>query len=453
MNQTTLAWRFAHWSASLTTQTVPPAVRHTARRAILDTFGVIAAGAQHKATQTALAAFGPTPTPTAIALILGTAAHAWDWDDTSYAGINHGSAVVLPAVLAAQAISGADDATALAAFVAGSEIAYTLGEVIGSGHYFRGWWSTITLGLIGATVAACRTLGLSADATGHAIALAAAMAGGGKSVFGTDGKPFLVGMAARNALDLALAAQAGLTGPVHAFEDSRGFLSLLGDGSAQPEIASSLGTRWRLTDPGLLIKSHPVCSAAHAAIEMTAQLCRQACATPDQIAAILCHVPHLVDISLVHDHPHSAQEAQFSLPFAVACAADHGGVRLDDLIDHRFADPDILALMARVRKMHDPALSTPQMLLAAPESARVVLHLADGRRLEGFCPVAYGMPQRPLSDDDLLAKFAECQRLAGWHSNSVTPASLLALGAGSERILTAARAVFWPNAGLSAKGG
>jgi len=453
MRQTTLVQQFSHWSASLTTHTIPPAVQHAARRAMLDTLGVMAAGSQHSATQNAHAAFGPSPTPTAIALILGTAAHAWDWDDTSYAGINHGSAVVLPAVLAAQAISGADDASALAAFVAGSEIAYTLGEVIGPGHYFRGWWSTLTLGLIGATVGACRMLNLSADATGHAIALAAAMAGGGKSVFGTDGKPFLVGLAARNALDLALAAQAGLTGPANAFEDSRGFLALLGDGSTQPEIARSLGTRWRLIDPGLLVKSHPVCSAAHAAIEMTTQLCREAHATPDQIAAIICHVPHLVDISLVHDQPRSAQEAQFSLPFTVACAADHGGVRLDDLRNRRFADPDIHALMARVQKIHDPALSTAEMLQSSPESARVELHLTDGRRCEGFCPVAYGMPQRPLSDDDVLVKFAECRRLAGWRIDAVTPAAILALGGGQRSVLAALLADFWPQTSQSVKGG
>ena len=453
MTQTTLVQHFAHWSASLTTHTIPPAVQHAARRAILDTFGVIAAGGRHSATQNALAAFGPNPTPAAIALILGTAAHAWDWDDTSYAGINHGSAIVLPAVLATQAVSGADDATALAAFVAGSEIAYTLGEVIGPAHYFRGWWSTITLGLIGATVAACRTLSLSATATGHAIALAAAMAGGGKSVFGTDGKPFLVGLAARNALDLALAAQAGLTGPANAFEESRGFLALLGDGPAQPDIAHSLGTRWRMLDPGLLVKSHPVCSAAHAAIEMTAQLCREAQSTPDQITAILCHVPLLVDISLVHDHPRTAQEAQFSLPFTVACAADHGAVRLNDLTERRFDDPAFHALMVRVQKIHDPALSTPQMLQSSPESARVELQLTDGRRFEGFCPVAYGMPQRPLSDDDLAVKFDSSLRVAGRQTEPALRAALFGLGETNGQVLASTVLDFWPKAGEGTKGG
>ncbi len=138
----------------------------------------------------------------AAALVNGTAAHVWDFDDTSYTGIMHGSAVVFPAVLAVAQDRHVDDAALLTAFVAGSEIAYTLADIVGHGHYFQGWWSTGTFGLVGATAGVARLLGLSTGQTAHALAMAAAGAGGGRVVMGTDAKPFLVGETARRAVDL-----------------------------------------------------------------------------------------------------------------------------------------------------------------------------------------------------------------------------------------------------------
>ena len=149
---------------------------------------------------------------------------------------------------------------------------------------------------------------------------------GEKTVFGTDGKPFLVGDAARRAISFARMAKAGLSGPEHAFEDSRGFLKLLNGGKADRTVLSSLGQRWRLVDPGLLFKTNPVCSAAHAAIDQMAALMEELGAKAGDIAEIHAEVPELVHISLVFPRPETPQEAQFSLPYALACVALYGRV-------------------------------------------------------------------------------------------------------------------------------
>lgn len=448
-----LARRFGSWAAALTARDIPDAVVVAARRAILDTIGVMTAGAAHPATQRAVAAFGSEPgachivdgdrtSAASAALINGAAAHAWDFDDTSYTGIMHGSAVILPAVIAAAEESGADDASVLAAFVAASEIAYAMSDVLTHAHYFRGWWSTVTVGVVGATTAAGKIYDLDADGLTHAIGLAAANAGGGRAVFGTDGKPFLVGLAARTALDIAKAARAGLAGPACGLEDSRGFITLLNGGTALPDEAATLGRRWRLVDPGLLIKHSPVCSAGHALIEQTAALCRTLDA--GKITAIECHVPTLVDISLVYDQPATAQEAQFSLPYCVACAALRGSVTLHDLGAEALADTQVRALMRKVTKIVDPELSSDSARASAPESARVVVRLRDGSTREGFCPVAYGMPSRPLSDNDLVAKFSACTSFAG-RSVAATAVSnrLMSLGEAGDKHLSDSLAAIW----------
>lgn len=422
---TDICHSFADWGARLAPEGIPAAVTAAARRAVRDTIGVIAAANVHPMLPKLTALYGVSSGPCSAigcsaglaagdaALINGAAAHAWDFDDTSYSGIMHGSAVVFPAVLAAAEETGADEEEMLTAFVAGSEVTYCLAEICGHGHYFKGWWSTATFGLTGATAAAAKLYGLNAGETAQALGLAAAASGGAKAVFGTDGKPFLVGEAARRALDFAKLAKAGLSGPTSAFEDARGFLALLNGGEAKLEELGSLGKRWRLTDPGLLFKTSPVCSAAHAAVEAVAQASAASGADITEIAAVRLAVPELVRISLVYDRPETPQQAQFSLPYAVACALLHGRVRLADLAPSEIAARDKRALMALVGIEIAADLSSEEMRARYPESARASLQLKDGSRHDVFCGEAEGMPRRPLSDAKLQAKFDSCLSYGG----------------------------------------
>ena len=417
-----IARRFARFACNL--ERVDSEAMAAANRAILDTLGVMLAGGVHPSVRALAAAAtrgegratlatGGRADAEAAALINGTAAHVWDFDDTSYTGIMHGSAVVLPAVmaLAQELASGADSLRR--AFVAGSEVAYALADLCTHAHYFGGWWSTVTLGLTGATAAAGCLLDLDEDAMTSAIGLAAAASGGGKAVLGTDAKPLLVGETARRAITFARAAQAGLTSPEDAFENERGFLQLLNRGEAAQAELETIGKRWRLTDPGLLFKTSPVCSAALSAIEQMNELMAELGASADEVAGVRAEVPELVYQSLVFPNPATPQEMQFSLPYALACAALHGRVRFEDLAPGAGISPVVSALMARVTMARAPDLSTDALRKKHPESARLTLTLSDGRSAAGFCGTARGMPERPLSDEELLEKFRASGAYAG----------------------------------------
>ncbi len=420
MKTPSIARRFAGFACGL--ERVDSEVRTAANRAMLDTLGVILAGGAHPSARAlaevtrgegrAALATGGRADAESAALVNGTAAHVWDFDDTSYTGIMHGSAVVLPAAMAlAQELgSGADSLRR--AFVAGSEVAYALADLCTHEHYFRGWWSTVTLGLTGATAAAGCLLALDEDAMTSAIGLAAAASGGGKAVLGTDAKPLLVGESARRAVTFARAARAGLTGPEDAFEDERGFLKLLNQGAAVEAELETIGRRWRLCDPGLLFKTSPVCSAALAAIEQMNALMAELGASADEVAGVHAEVPQLVYESLVFQNPATPQEMQFSLPYALACAALHGRVRFEDLAPGAVS-PEKAAIMARVSVKRAPDLSTDAMRKKYPESIRLTLTLKDGRSAAGFCGAARGMPERPLSDEELLEKFHAAGAYAG----------------------------------------
>ncbi|WP_159087057.1 MmgE/PrpD family protein [Loktanella sp. Alg231-35] len=420
----TLARRFAHWSGSLCLEDVPDGVRICARRAALDTLGVAVAGAVHskvrllgqsiaKIPGNCFAATGQRTDAIAAATINGMAAHLWDYDDNSYTGMIHGSAIILPAVLAVAQETGASDDDALLAFIIGSEVAYCLGEICTHSHFMQGWWATGSCALIGAVAGISRLYALDAEETANALGMAAVNAGIQRAIAGTDTKPYLCGNVAAQAITLTRAAQAGLTGPQDAFEQENGFFALLNRAILLSEHAETLGVRWRLETPGLLFKTSPVCSAVHAIIEETAKLLEEGGKTADDIETAVAEVPELVRASLVFGVPESAQQAQFSLPYCFACAALHGSVRLQDLSLAELNNRKKQDLMQRVTTRNADDLSTPPESVDFPESVRLTITFKDGQTITGFCGEAFGMPNRPLANHDLQNKFNDCLAFAG----------------------------------------
>ena len=422
-NLPTLAERISSWGSTLDLDVVPGEVVHAAKRCIIDLLGVTIAAVPHplprrvldyarrvyaSGTATVLG-HGERLSPVGAALVNGTAGHTLDFDDTSYTGIMHGSTVALPAALAATEEAGGDGRRLLEAFVVGSEVTYAIALLCTTNHYLKGWWSTATCGVFGAAAAAAKGLGLSAADTTSALALAGAQACGQKAAFGTDAKPYLAGRAAAIGVEAALLADMGLVGPSAILEDRHGFLRLLNDGRGEPGGIDGLGRVWRLVDPGIFFKRYPVCSAAHAAVELTQRLLEENNIRGDEVRKVICEVPPVVAISLVHDRPETPQEAQFSLPFAVGTMLARGELRVEDLRDEALSDRRIREAMAKVGMRRVDALDRKE----APEGARVTLIGEDGTEVADYLSEASGMPGNPISDDLLHDKFRRCTTAGG----------------------------------------
>ena len=412
------------WVHGLNLETIPPAVLHQARRALLDTVGVMSAGAVHPITAKTRAGFtnqtgstsivgGGTATPQSAALINAAAAHAYDFDDVSNGGILHASSIVASATLAAAQSVNANDKHLLEAFIAGSEVTYTLADTLTQEHYFQGWWPTATLPVIGASAAVAKLHGMTRKQIGHAMGLATAHSGGTRSVFGTDGKAFLCGFAAKAAVEFAMAAGAEITGPADAFENKSGFLRLLNHGVLEQGVLETLGTTWRLVEPGLIFKRYPVCSSAQTLVEESASLRARHGFDVRDVATIACRVPPLVAHSLVYDKPQTHQQCQFSIPFSVACGVHHGGVELAHVSGAGWLEPPFLKTMEKVRWKEDSSLAKDPVSAQYPECAGIVIELNDKSCIEGLRLFASGMPHAPLSDTTLTEKFLACLRFAG----------------------------------------
>jgi 2-methylcitrate dehydratase PrpD len=422
--------QLAEWAAGLRYDAIPPEVLQAARDCLVDTLGVAlsgsrtpVAGVARRAAEgiygagnaTAIGRTSPFTAPGA-AFVNACAAHALDFDDNCYAGFVHGSAVVVPAGLAAAEDRGVSGKAFLTALVAGSEVEYVVGKATTASLYEKGWWTTGVLGPVGAAAAAGSVFGLDAAGLAAAIGMVAAGTGGAKSCFGTDAKPLLCGRAAEAGVTAALLAANGASGPASAFEGAGGLARLFNDSVWDAQPVRDLGTKWSLLEPGIDVKRIPVCLSAHAAVDALMALMRENGLGLSHVERIDCDVSGIVIANLVHDDPQTPQEAQFSMPFALACALVHGDIRLEHLDAEVLRSAELRGLMRRVH-MTSSARWEPgsARLRAHPEGAFVRVTMADGRSFETFGAYARGMKQRPLSASELDGKFLDCARAACTH--------------------------------------
>lgn len=424
----TAALRIAQWAANLNVGDVSPDVIAIAQRCLVDLFAVGMAGASQPVAVAArtlaiaehgngsVGLFGDTRRTTAsgAAFANAVAAHALDFDDTCYAGITHGTAVIGPAVLAAADHANASGETLLAGFIAGSEAAYGLGKATGNSVYFRGWWGTTVYGAIGAAVGAARVFNLTPEQTAAAIGLATLGTGGLLSGLGTDAKPLTCGTASAAGLRAALLAAAGATGPLGILEGARGFAQVFNDGVFDASKLNLLGDEYSLLTPGIFIKPFPTCTATHAALEALHQMMNEHALRDTDIIALRCRVPNLVAISLVYDTPDTPQQAQFSMPFTLAWMLVHGALGTECLAPTALDIPAVRAAMARVSMIEDDDLTARSETGAiGPECAQVEIETTDGRRFELFNSVVTGAPDKPMSDQALDDKFHTLMTQAG----------------------------------------
>lgn len=413
--------RMARWITSLSFTQIPDAVRRVALHAIIDTSGVIVAGsAMSVATRArevvrSVAAPGPcdvlgevdTLCASAAAYANGVAAHALDFDDNSYAGFVHASAVIVPAALATIQMQRRSGRDLIAAYVVGAECEFALAQALGRGPYDRGWWTTGLFGAVGACAAACFALRLNKTQTADALGLVTVGSGGMKAMFGTDGKALLVGHTAEAGVRAALLAQAGCIGPVLAFEGQAGLAALVNDGEFSIEAVAQLGRFWNLVRPGIDVKRIPVCLSSHAAVDALRELIAEGLDT-GQVEAVLCDVPPIVMHNLKYALPVTPQQAQFSMQFSIAATLLLGDVALASLDANVIRRPDIVRTMQMVSMKSSERWSDPALDTLAPEGAQIYVRMRDGRTHERFRAMADGSSVYPLSIEAIGQKYLEC---------------------------------------------
>lgn len=340
----TICEEMGRWAAELEIADVPERVVERAR---LQTTSVLAggrAGAEAAAPFAAVAPDGPLGE-----IYTGAAASiAHDWDDYLFMGhTGHSS------VWTARALCDHSE-RALAAQIAGNEIAGRLGAALFIGPHNGQFWSSIHCG--SAAVAAGIGLGLDGERMAHALAIALYQPPYGlwPGFMGPDTKLLTAAEPAVQGARAALLAAEGVTGALDVIENRRGLLTHLSF-APRPSMLGGLGDVW-LTDT-LAFKPYPGCAYLQSAVDaaLAAEVAPADVAAIDVAAGLLT-----VEMeALSHAAGLTAVGVTFSAARSVAIAL------IASRLTHHELSPDWLAaheaeareLASRVRVRHDWGLT------------------------------------------------------------------------------------------------
>lgn len=357
---------------------VDPATRTRARLHLLDWLGCVAGARRSAVAEVARKA---EPDMLTRAALLG---NVLEMDDVHRTALLHPGPVVWPAALSAARDEDVDMASLLDGAVRGYEAMIAVGASFDAHHYAH-WHPTSTAGGFGGAAAACSIYGLGAAGTTHALGNAGSVAGGLWRMRheGVMTKAMHAARAALEGLWMARLARGGFTGPIGVLEGEQGVYAAM---TREPRPLV-LGEGWRIGE--VSFKPWAACRHAHPAIDCALELRAAGRLAPPfrletyRDALTFCDRPD----------PGTELDARFSLQHAVAAIADGRAGGPADF------SPEAIDALAPLRAQVSVAESSDI-------TARYPAHF--GARLNGLELVdTRGDPERPATDDMLVAKARE----------------------------------------------
>ena len=402
---------------------LPPEVVHQVQRALLDALGCALGGRDTPIGQTArqmlrqqqalgmgTALIGTQlRAPASLAAMANAfSLNALDFDDTYEVGSNpvsHPGSSTVPAALAIAELRGASGADLLPALAVGWELAIRVAEAVQPSQARREQvWGVGTHQVFGAVGAAARLAGLRDERLISALGLAGISTPIASAWTASGWVKDAVAWPAATGVTAALLAKAGYHGPLHILDGQRSYYASAGSDLYRPErITDDLGTGWRLLR--LSFKPYPACRWIHCALDLAAELIRRHRVEVDDVKCI--EVSGFWELERLFHRPEPADmvDAQFSLPYTMAQILLGRPPGAEWFREEQLADPLVRALARRVVIRTDPEAerlrqTEPDRLLTT-----VSLETRDGQRWQASGEGPRGGPHRPLSDDDIEAKF------------------------------------------------
>jgi 2-methylcitrate dehydratase PrpD len=406
----TIAIQLANHFHKFEYRQLPDASRVAVKRLLLDYLGVAIAGSQTESGHAArmFAQCGGTKAestligdsarvPAALAAFANAiSSHSIELDDIDVIALFHFSPPVFSAALATAEQQSASGKQLLVALAAGCEMMERVSRAANNSLRNRGFHTTPTCGVFGATVAAAKLSRLTPAKLTSAFGLAGAQASGLMEMYGPSmQKRFNPGPAARNGITAAAMAHFGFTGADTIFEGERGFLRTFTDKSDASQLTAGFDAPYQLD---IEFKPYSCARPIHNAIDCALDIRRQ-------------HQPKLDDIKHIamarhpdwaHYHqnktPQTYHEAQVSLPYSVAVALKEGQALLKQYTDRKLKDP----VLRRISDLVDISVDAS---LPRGVSCKMTMTMNDGRQFVSQVDYPKGSIQNSMSDAELRAKF------------------------------------------------
>src|SRR5437660_3106151 len=391
---------------------IPDAVKHEAKRALLNFFAVALAGCKTAPIEMALKAlaeFSGGKQATIVgrreridvlsaAFLNAAGANVFDYCDTHLPTVVHPTAPLAPALLALAELRPVSGQQLLLAFILGFEIECRVGGAVSPGHYPKGWHITSTCGVFGAAAGAAKLLGLGTKQIVWALGTASTQSAGLCECLGWPAKSVSVGNAARNGLLAALLAEKGFEGPAEPIAGAQGFLAAMGEPPNWAALMDGLGKSWEVANNS--IKPYPCGFVIHPLLDCALDWRR---ANPNAAVERIAIRGNPLLLQRT-DRPTVAtgRESQVSLQHAVAAALVRGKAGLAEFTDACVGDPAVSDMRRRIEVAADPKLSTI--------AVDMDVWTKDGKHHHVETRAARGSAANPLKDgeieDKLLAEAA-----------------------------------------------
>lgn len=414
--------RIADFALSLRGQDMPQDVAELARLHTLDAIGVGLAASQGQVQQRMASSLLPGNTQTQgcsvfghsamthaaqAALLNGSFIHALEYDDTHMASIVHGSAVLVPAALAAAQQHNLSLGELTRLVTIGWEVLVRIGLAAPGAFQRRGFQVTS----VGGALVSALLAGLAAGASREELVAAQGIAGSQASgIFeflseGATVKALHPGWAAHAGLLAAQLAAAGMTGPSTVYEGRFGLYKTYTDEPTAAEALgqelNTLGQQWTLRDAAF--KLFPCCHYIHPFLEGVQQLLAQGVVL-HHIAHIECRVPEgaasiICEPWARKQTPVLLNEAKYSLPYCMALVF----LGIPITAQHFLSTEVNAQAVAFAQKIS----WTPMLDADFPNKfqAEIQLQYRDGQHARVRIDQVKGSAQRPASAQEISAKF------------------------------------------------
>ncbi len=411
---------WAEWQAGLLARVddlasgrvvLDPATRRRAALVVVDDLAAMCVAADEPAVQrlsahasagdrqdAALHVTGQRSGPAWAALVNAVAANWNELDEGYRPATCHGGLYALPAAMAEVQAAGGTVGDLLSAVVAGYEVATAYARLLPAPRPLM-LHPHATLSPIGAAAAVAAARADRGPGIGAAVAVAATLAAVGPFGHATDGvlvRNAWAGHGALSGFTAVALAEAGVE------PDPRAPLAVFHEGLGHPVVVAELANpwdRWAIHDG--YHKSYACCQYAHSAVEAALELTQGPLAgvDPDRIVDVTVST-HPLAMPLDDIAPSTGLGGKFSVPHTVAAVLVRRSTDSEVFAGSVLDDPRVARVRSMVRLEPIAGDLTPPF--DRPALVRVTLD--TGEVVEAECRSAVGGPDRPLSDDDVLAK-------------------------------------------------
>lgn len=345
------------------------------------------------------------------AYLNATYGHGFEYDD--YIDTGHPGCCVVPVAFAVGEEVGAALEDVLVALVAGFEVYARIGRLASPELLIAGWQPHAVLSNFGAAAIAAKLYRLDAERTLHALAIALSHASGTTEYASTGGsvKRVHAGIGARNGIEAAGLARAGITGPLGFLTGTRGLFRTFVRKTVAEEAIGAFATDAPLMLRDVSLKAYCCCAITHPFIEAMAKVRGRA----GDIAGVDAKIQTMAD-SVVGNRnaniyqPRNIEELQYALPAQMALSAlgkGNGYKTHRNFLEGRLdlsPDSDVIRLARSIKLTVDPALDQRYPLTFVADAT---VRYRDGTSERVFHDRAKGRATSPFTPEEHAAKLDE----------------------------------------------